>query len=127
LSEDDLANMAIDTDNDGIKELVDGWGNPVRFYRSPSGFSAPDFQAPTGSQFLDPFDASGTLVSPSWNATLRAEFETLCHTITMPKGAYLIPVIAAGGRDGKMGLDPKTMAVTTAGDATDNIYSYNLK
>ncbi len=36
-----------DTDNDGLKEFVDGWGQPIRFYRWPTRLFRP---APPGSE-----------------------------------------------------------------------------
>jgi hypothetical protein len=127
LNEDELANMAIDTDGDGFKELVDGWGNPMRFYRWPTGATATDLPVPAGTTFADPFDTSGTLNNPTWAASFGPQFAALCHPVPTAGGPYLIAVVASSGRDSKWGLDPKTMAVTTAGDAADNIYSYNLK
>jgi prepilin-type N-terminal cleavage/methylation domain-containing protein len=127
LSADELDNAAIDTDGDGLKELVDGWGNCLVYCRWPSGFSAPDYQAPAGNKFLDPVDPTGKLNDSNWSPALRTQFEALCHPVTMPNGQYLIAIIVAPGRDGKTGLDPATMATQNAANTTDNIYSYNLR
>lgn len=37
---DDLSRFIRDTDNDGLPEIVDGWGTPVRFYRWPTDLIA---------------------------------------------------------------------------------------
>ena len=37
-----------DTDNDGLREFIDGWGNPIMFKRWPVGFQSP-LQPITGS------------------------------------------------------------------------------
>ena len=130
ISADDLAAVAVDTNGDGFKEIVDGWGNPVQFYRWPTANPAVDALRPTNaSLFRDPLDPTGTLVSPVWyTSNQRPLFEAICHQIIPPNSVYLIPVIASAGRDGILGLDFTTMTVTPAGNAfvNDNIYSYNL-
>jgi prepilin-type N-terminal cleavage/methylation domain-containing protein len=40
-TDDFQANEVADTDNDGLPEFVDGWGNPVRFYRWPTRLVKP--------------------------------------------------------------------------------------
>ncbi len=79
-----------DTDNDGVPEFVDGWGNPLQFYRWPiyypggsmtvtlnasqTGYvyefsgqrgSAP-YQYPSELREMFPFDQNKLLVSPAW-------------------------------------------------------------
>jgi prepilin-type N-terminal cleavage/methylation domain-containing protein len=50
-----------DTDNDGLPEIIDGWGKPMRFYRWPTRFfrsagqSPPSQASPNG--FLNPISA----------------------------------------------------------------------
>ena len=44
LTERELA----DTDNDGLREVVDGFGNPLRFYRTPTRLLRPAFPAAAG-------------------------------------------------------------------------------
>jgi hypothetical protein len=109
LSLDSLKANVADTNADGIKEIIDGWGNPLTFFRFPAGPSTP-FTAganppyvtnaldaskpfPAGAYkltFRDPVDPEGQLVNPAWNNfknyTLPSSrpvywFEQLCHTI----------------------------------------------
>jgi len=140
INADDLGSAAIDVNGDGYKEVVDGWGNPVQFYRWPTASAAVDALRPTNSvPFRDPLDPSGTLLNATWygaatQLTTNAQFfESLCHKIKPPtatgggsNGAYLIPVIVSSGRDGVLGLDTTTLTVTNATGAADNIYSYAL-
>jgi len=48
-----------DVDQDGMKEILDGWGNPISFVRWPAGFES-DKQRPSDAQWRkvnpDPFD-----------------------------------------------------------------------
>jgi prepilin-type N-terminal cleavage/methylation domain-containing protein len=122
-----------DTDNDGLKEILDGWGNPVVFFRFPTG--NPDLDAsnpaPTGSKaakFRDPDDPDGLLQTPVWVKSAQlTKFEAICHKVS---NTYMVPVIVSMGNNGKLGLDVgglRTMAVTNAGDANDNVYSYRLR
>lgn len=138
LTGDDLAGAVSDTNGDTVLEIVDGWGNPIQFYRWPTDNDAVNKLNPADKgttpannrafSIRDPLDPDGLLLATSWyNSPLRLEFENLCHTITPTTGFYLIPVIASPGRDGKLGLGLKKMDTTSAADAADNIYSYNLK
>ncbi len=71
-----------DTDNDGLPEFIDAWGQPLQFYRWPVYYN-PDFNAtvPTANYIqkgrenylaiteprqLDPLDPAQLLTSPSW-------------------------------------------------------------
>ncbi len=129
LNPDDLGPGAADTDNDGLKEVVDGWGTPLVFRRWPAGDTALDAANPfpttvKAGRFADPYDPDGLLLMPAWYGTappapttMRTWFETNFHTIS-PDGKrayYFVPTLVSGGRDNKVG--------TTA----DNIASYQLK
>ncbi len=143
MSEDDLgANNVLDTDNDGFKEIIDSWGNPVLFCRWPTGSAAVDASNPAtvnsrDYRSRDPLDPDGTLLNPVWyNTAQRQQFEALCHIIKPAtavgggaNGAFIIPVIASGGRDGVLGLDPTTLTTSPANNTNinDNIYSYTLR
>jgi hypothetical protein len=109
LSLDSLKVNIGDTDQDGVKELIDGWGNPMAFFRFPAGPSSPytpaanppyvtnalDASKPFSAgayklTFRDPVDPEGQLVNPAWNNiknfTLPGSrpvfwFEQLCHNI----------------------------------------------
>jgi prepilin-type N-terminal cleavage/methylation domain-containing protein len=100
-----------DSTTPGLKKIVDGWGNPLAFYRFPAGppfFSPPppntavppyytndlDRSKPFPSTykltFRDPVDPEGTLVNPQWNNYQYfasapnnpvAWYEQLCHNV----------------------------------------------
>jgi prepilin-type N-terminal cleavage/methylation domain-containing protein len=121
LDPDSIASNIQDTDADGIKEIVDGWGNPILFYRFPTpdlswnslGTMAlqsnnPAQKSATGSVLADPLDPTGTLLNSNW--TNQGIFSGLCHQVVYPDGSippkayYITPVIASAGSDGKFGL-----------------------
>jgi hypothetical protein len=128
LDVENLSNLEVaDTDGDGVPELVDGWGRPLRFYRWPTGNtelnlanpSDPGNSAAYQSKLLrDPEDSTGLLMQwdgangwwgPATNPTYRSVFEQLCHSLStgsppVPQSYYMEPVIASAGADGKWGL-----------------------
>lgn len=59
MREDDAANLIMkrrgDTDGDGLYEILDGWGRPIRWIRWPSGFVS-DLQTGNAANDHDPFD-----------------------------------------------------------------------
>jgi len=131
LTGDDLGSAAFDTNGDGYKEIIDGFNNPLQFYRWPTGSAAVDGLRPASAKLIrDPLDPDGTLLDPSWyNTPQRKSFESICHTIksnTHPNGFYLVAVLASMGPDEKLGLNLTTMSTTNATDETDNIYSFKL-
>jgi prepilin-type N-terminal cleavage/methylation domain-containing protein len=116
-----------DTDGDGLKEVVDGWGQPIRFVRFPTtakNTANPDLSELQGknparpgskeSSFCDPLDPDGLLLNPSWYAgsytsllspaitTAGGEFEQLFHPVyfqTTPTRVanYIVPVLSSEG------------------------------
>lgn len=116
-----------DTDGDGLKEIVDAWGQPVRFYRWPTrlirpaagsgiastapvtdidgyrvdvaGILMPDF----GKDFLiqDPDDPLGQ-ISAAFNGdeTLSEDFEKSYHTINTMHPFLIVSM----GADEELGL-----------------------
>lgn len=108
LSPDELGSGAIDVNGDGLKEIVDGWGNPMAFFRFPTATGDPATPTvadelnglnpatpgSTASKFRDPIDPEGTLMNPAWLLVLdpkttkyvltpaAAAFEALCHKIS---------------------------------------------
>jgi prepilin-type N-terminal cleavage/methylation domain-containing protein len=120
----------------GLKKFLDGWGNPLVFYRWPTANTELDNSSPLGpynpnatpagtkTWFRDPLDPEGLLESPDWNnpANLSARqgvwwFEHYCHSVhdttslhpmRFQRSHYLVPVIASAGRDGVLGLQPPT-------------------
>jgi prepilin-type N-terminal cleavage/methylation domain-containing protein len=142
LNPDDLPNTALtDTNGDGLKEIVDGWGVPLGFYRWPTGNSElrgtnPAAAGAKGARFADPLDPDGLLLAAGWynDATgkptpMRLQFESLCHVISPDNGStayYIIPAIASAGVDGSFGVDASLNADGTGTDA-DNLYSWRLR
>jgi len=111
LNIDELGSAAIDLSSGvvpsfnggGLKKLVDGWNNPIAFFRFPTsndattpGNNALDASNPAGpsdtaAKFRDPYDAQGLLLNPSWNNFTSwstsggvASFENLCHVVHAP-------------------------------------------
>jgi prepilin-type N-terminal cleavage/methylation domain-containing protein len=105
-----------DTNGDGAPELIDGWGNPLVFYRWPTqNEDLPALDPDKKGQ--DPGDPTGTLLSNlSWNtasSSLCGQFESMCHLVHdptagtyTPKSWYLSPVVASLGQDGMPGIEP---------------------
>lgn len=120
---DDLSNLdKKDTDQDGLMELVDGWGNPVSFFRWP--YNNPNLPLvplplPLGTatgKFVDPEDPYGTL-QPAWGN--KATFVTwLGHTVDN-KAVY--PVIVSNGPDQTLGISDIWMTPIAGPAITDNI------
>jgi len=157
INPDTFGSSVVDTDADGLREFVDGWGNPLYFYRFPTPQNWNDLQltntAPAGSReanFCDPIDPNGTLLDPppptppTWPAASRAAFEALVHKISptgKPPANYVIPVLVSGGPNyvpydpslpyKGFGLDLKDMSIGASpadpNFANDNIYSFQLK
>ncbi len=137
-------NAIADTDNDGLKEIIDGWGTPLAYYRWPtssSGNQPPNPAAgnPRGQRFADPLDPDGQLLNPAWYTSVkpnfRLPFEAICHTVSPDNGQtayYVVPVLVSAGRDNAFGLLPPpdttmTIDIPNAAKVADNIYSYQLK
>src|SRR5262249_38967118 len=120
----------LDTDGDGIPEIVDLYGNPIIFVRWPMPADAAvadgnynlvkSWDATYASEkFHDPQDPLGTLLANSagggpanWSGvgTFTGSFHPLTtapYYGTAPydaRGFYLVPVIISAGRDGAFGL-----------------------
>lgn len=68
---DELSRFVKDTDNDGLPEIVDAWGVPLRFYRWPVDLiSYYEFISPTGLGLVihmpNALDPEGLLYSTPW-------------------------------------------------------------
>lgn len=112
-----------DTDEDGLPEFVDKWGNPIQFFLWPSYYTSPR-QKP--GEETNPDDPNQLLTEGSttgwWTAqpALRLRFEalffSLTHmtTTTRPQGYRMSPLIVSAGPDGGFGL-------MTAGPGPDGI------
>ena len=126
--------------------IIDGWGNPVLFFRFPtpdlttwSGLGGMDPQSnnPAKSTALgsgvgaDPADPEGKLQNPNWNngGAGVSSFESICHpvhTVAGPFAWYITPVIASAGSDRQAGLTAN-FSISNATQAGDNIYNYLLR
>ena len=100
-----------DTDNNGLFEFVDGWGNPIRWMRWAPGLVNSDRQPgcytgvmtatsiPTGSlvskEDADPFDPLGVI-----------QIAYTSETVVPPEqpGWFLVPYVYSVGPDGEAGL-----------------------
>lgn len=56
-----------DTDGDGLPELIDAWGNPLRFYRWPTRMIDVDPPVPFQPVLSDPNDATDVVVTLDTN------------------------------------------------------------
>ncbi len=145
---DTLGSNATDSDRDGVKEIVDGWGTPLFFFRFPTPSNSwPLLQNSNpnpGSPYADPLDPLGTLMNSNWTGS--GTFNSLVHSIfyTPQQANYVIPVIASAGPNGMytllanplggnpeikgLGLVQSTMGLTSnLDDSNDNIYSFLLR
>jgi prepilin-type N-terminal cleavage/methylation domain-containing protein len=132
LTADSLGTSVVDTDGDGLKEIVDGWGNAIALYRfptpSPTCFVGKDLKKSNPAPKVpDPLDPEGTLQDATW--PMQASFLTLCGLnplfASSSQSFYIIPVIVSAGPDGQLGLDAQ---MTDDGNlANDNVFSYRLK
>jgi prepilin-type N-terminal cleavage/methylation domain-containing protein len=103
-----LANSLVDTDNDGLKELVDAWGNPLSFVRFPIGNDELANLNPRANsnlaKFGDPLDPTGLLQLDNWFASNGSNFSALFLTGGHPFPApnpqpYWVPYFYSNGRD----------------------------
>lgn len=113
-----------DTDNDGLLEFIDGWRQPIRFYRWPTRLIRPAgsggaLDRPTANLLInglpavatpDPLNVdsddplgltanyvdSTTLVNVSTGNTFEVDYHTL--------NTYHTPLIVSAGEDGLLGL-----------------------
>ncbi len=140
--DDQMKNAVVDTDGDGIPELIDGWGRPLAFFRFPWNDSALQAANPTAGnsaagKYSDPTDPFGKLLDnkqPSnWYKTtspvnFRAIFESTFHPIMVTatnNAYYTTPVIASAGKDGLMMLNGDLSSTGTG--SADNILSFQLR
>jgi prepilin-type N-terminal cleavage/methylation domain-containing protein len=110
-----------DTDGDGLLELVDAWGNPLLFFRFPTGNGGGLQSLAPAARNNDPLDPYGLLLQGGWQ---KQTYVTNVHPL--PPGYYTIPAEASAGRNGRPGVD-RFLNVTNANDENDNIYSFRVK
>lgn len=103
-----------DVDNDGMPEILDGWGNPIRFLRWPAAFPSPlhpmdtdpgtpgiqpqdsDLSTPdvqVASDFQDPFD----LANAHWQYNMD-------NGTALPPTFRIVPLVVSAGPDGEFGI-----------------------
>jgi Tfp pilus assembly protein PilE len=138
LPTDTMGPAILDTDNDGMPEVVDGWRTAIGFYRFAWNNAAlqnpPVFPYVAGSKqakFADREDPSGTLLNPTWYAgATRTVAETYFGYQISPNSGtsanYVLPVLVSAGTNKKLGLN-NDLSVSAASDEADNLYSFNLK
>lgn len=86
-----------DVDNDGMPEILDGWGRPLGFIRWPVGFQDPDLSI--DESMPDDFDP------------LRADFASIPGVNNDPTSGgvkrpwSIRPLIVSAGSDGEFGLE----------------------
>jgi prepilin-type N-terminal cleavage/methylation domain-containing protein len=127
-----------DTNNDKVLELVDGWGEPLYFYRFPTGNTELQQSMPSDlmgrAPKCDPLDRDGLL--GLWSTANTAIFDSQIHPRMNGVNAwYAVPTIVSSGPNLALGLAPnatppyQNMSVpsTTAKDADDNLYSFKIK
>ncbi len=73
LNPDDLTSKEVaDTDNDGLNEFVDAWGQPLQFFRWPVfypsdiQFGTQAFTSPAQTRQQDSLDPNQQLLNPAW-------------------------------------------------------------
>ncbi|MDO5554123.1 MAG: type II secretion system protein [Planctomycetia bacterium] len=91
-----------DTNDNGLPEFLDGWGNPIHWFRQPVGLPETDRQDGNGTDPLDPLD--------------------------MDTNAFLtIPIIVSSGPDGLSGLDSGQIGLGGFGGAASwSAYTQNF-
>lgn len=121
ISADDFSTREVaDTDNDGLPEFIDGWGNPLRFYRWPTRLSKPfglfgfdgvpgaagdDAGSPSGADFNDLYEIGwpGTddVVIPS-----DIRFLARIYIEGLPRGPVLSGGLPIVGDYDQLNVDP---------------------
>ncbi len=94
-----------DRDEDGLKEFLDAWGNPIRWIRWPAGANTvtpmnPDPLNPTGSTSTDPFDPTFADVG----FDLANELPANSGLYPFAPGDGLRPMVISAGPDGRFGI-----------------------
>lgn len=99
------SNEIADKDNDTYKEIVDGWGNPIVFYRWPTALikNHPEVRkvlipaiASSGIDInKDPDDPFGQVTATNWPNYL-SDFHD--------PATYHVPLVVSSGADGLLGL-----------------------
>ncbi|UUO05259.1 type II secretion system GspH family protein [Blastopirellula sp. J2-11] len=114
-----------DTDDDGVPEVLDGWGNPIAFLRWPQGHIGIETSLQDIRVFdsLDPLRVRGDLVT---NTPLPAVPPGDNKTDVHPLGTgfahfNLMPLVVSAGKDGIFDIGGDESAATN-GDAERGIH-----
>ena len=85
-----------DTDGDGLMEIIDAWGQPLRYYRWPT-------------RLFRPATSSGTVGTPGWNSLAPAPAPTPASVLisTAPRGP--IPIWTSGNYALGQDIQPATV------------------
>lgn len=106
-----------DTDNDGLPEFIDAWGNPLRFYRWPTrliDYNAPTPFAPDITNLTDPTDLDPTLVDLNRRHILPAERQIANLHF---QGLAPLPIAMPNG------VTPRDMLLVDPDDPVGMLYS----
>jgi prepilin-type N-terminal cleavage/methylation domain-containing protein len=111
-----------DTNGDGVREIIDVWGQPLAYYRFPTDNADMDASKPGAASAdprRDPQDPEGLLLDTNWNNQTNYSqqqgvywFEQLCHLVHdptpqatwTPRAWYMTPTIVSAGRNRRLGL-----------------------
>ncbi len=98
-----------DTDEDGLPEFVDKWGNPIQFFLWPTHYSSPAQNPGSEIDAADPNQLLTESTAGSWWAMNRGPFENFYHSLTnlagsAPQSSRTYPLIISAGPDGGFGL-----------------------
>lgn len=107
-----------DTDEDGLLEILDGWGNPLAFIRWPVGYFGPDQSGDTS--LPDDFDLLRTDYAYSSAATEAQALDRLNNINTAPWS--IRPLILSAGSDGEFGV-----ALNPFSDATTEVTEFSYQ
>lgn len=104
LSEGELA----DTDGDGLLEIVDGWGRPIRFILWPAGF------------FVENYNADGDLQITTDTSSKQFVHDPFDVSNLHPDQPALYPLIYSAGPDGNYDVTPGKDGDNTMTKYTDD-------
>src|SRR5262249_57861631 len=101
--------------NDGLRLIVDAWGNPIVFRRWPKDFNDLNPGGALQNGINDIEDPKGTLSSPGWVGTAGwTQFVSAFHNVGPGQSFNLQPTIVSAGRNGIL-------------NDGDDIHSYKLR
>jgi prepilin-type N-terminal cleavage/methylation domain-containing protein len=108
-----------DTDGDGMKEILDGWGMPIEFLRWAPGYLKDDPTAPaltdqTSAFVLDPTTNKRNYSLPDAFDPIKVDPRWALATPTTAWGYALRPLIYSAGRDKK--YDMASQLVDSSGN-----------